>query len=45
MAATSRVVVGFFIDLLDQRTVGALSLAAQAMILRRNAPLCAFVVW
>jgi hypothetical protein len=30
MAATSRVVVGFFIDRLDQRTVGALLLAAQA---------------
>jgi len=29
MAATSRVVVGFFIDRLDQRTVGALLLAAQ----------------
>jgi sugar phosphate permease len=30
MAATSRVVVGFFIDRLDQRIVGALLLAAQA---------------
>jgi len=30
MAATSRVVVGFFIDRLDQRMVGALLLAAQA---------------
>jgi MFS family permease len=30
MAATSRVVVGFFIDRVDQRTVGALLLAAQA---------------
>jgi MFS family permease len=33
MAATSRVVVGFFIDRLDQRTVGALLLAAQASAL------------
>src|SRR5215470_7331977 len=30
MAAASRVVVGFFIDRVDQRTVGALLLAAQA---------------
>ena len=29
MAATSRIVVGFFIDQLDQRTVGAVLLAAQ----------------
>ena len=29
MAATSRIVVGFFIDRLDQRTVGAVLLAAQ----------------
>ena len=33
MAATSRVVVGFFIDRLDQRTVGALLLAAQTSAL------------
>ena len=33
MAATSRVVVGFFIDRLDQRIVGALLLAAQACAL------------
>ena len=33
MAATSRVVVGFFIDRLDQRIVGALLLAAQASAL------------
>jgi cyanate permease len=33
MAATSRVVVGFFIDRLDQRAVGALLLAAQASAL------------
>jgi predicted MFS family arabinose efflux permease len=33
MAATSRVVVGFFIDRLDQRTVGALLLVAQASAL------------
>jgi MFS family permease len=33
MAATSRVVVGIFIDRLDQRTVGALLLAAQASAL------------
>src|SRR5215472_15059197 len=33
MAATSRVVLGFFIDRLDQRIVGALLLAAQACAL------------
>jgi MFS family permease len=33
MAATSRVVFGFFIDRLDQRTVGALLLAAQVSAL------------
>jgi len=33
MAATSRVVVGFFIDRFDQRIVGALLLAAQACAL------------
>jgi len=33
MAATSRVVVGFFIDRLDQRKIGALLLAAQACAL------------
>jgi len=33
MAATSRVVVGFFIDRLDQRMIGALLLAAQACAL------------
>jgi MFS family permease len=33
MAATSRVVVGFFVDRLDQRIVGALLLAAQACAL------------
>jgi cyanate permease len=33
MAATSRVVVGFFIDRLDQRIVGALLLATQACAL------------
>src|SRR5262249_3466704 len=33
MAAASRVVVGIFIDRLDQRTVGALLLAAQASAL------------
>jgi len=33
MAATSRVVVGIFIDRLDQRTIGALLLAAQACAL------------
>src|SRR5262249_58321799 len=33
MAATSRVVAGFFIDRLDQRVVGALLLAAQASAL------------
>jgi MFS family permease len=33
MAATSRAVVGFFIDRLDQRTVGALLLVAQASAL------------
>ena len=33
MAATSRVVVGFFIDRLDQRIVGALLLADQACAL------------
>jgi predicted MFS family arabinose efflux permease len=33
MAATSRVVAGFFIDRLDQRIVGALLLAAQACAL------------
>jgi predicted MFS family arabinose efflux permease len=33
MAATSRVAVGFFIDRLDQRLVGALLLAAQACAL------------
>jgi MFS family permease len=33
MAAASRIVVGIFIDRLDQRTVGALLLAAQAIAL------------
>jgi len=33
MAAASRILVGFFIDRLDQRTVGALLLAAQASAL------------
>lgn len=46
MAAASRVVVGFFIDRLDQRLVGALLLAAQACalfaMLKFPVPLVAF---
>src|SRR5215470_3322827 len=47
MAATSRVVVGFFIDRIDQRMVGALLLAAQACallaMLKFASPYVAFV--
>jgi hypothetical protein len=38
MAATSRIVVGFFIDRLDQRTVGAVLLAAQVSGSARSLP-------